>query len=491
MALGKRKREQQELLVATTSLPQSPGHPFYEKLNRLLAEAEFDDYVEGLCRPYYADGVGRPGIPPGVYFRMLLVGYFEGLDSQRAIAWRCSDSRSLQRFLGYSITDPTPEHSSLTVIRQRFPLVVHEQVFAKVLQIAQDKKLLRGRTAAVDSTLIEAEAAMKSIVRRDNGDDWKEYVKKLAAEEGIENPTDEELRKFDQKRKGKKVSNDEWHNPHDPDAKIAKMKDGRTHLAYKTEHAVDLESDLVLAAPVYHADESDTQTLVQTLAMAQANLMLAGSDEEIRDAVADKGYHSNETVTWCQSLGIRTYIPERQSRHGRRWTDKPPEEKAAVYGNRRRVRGKRGKALGRLRSEYTERSFAHTCETGGARRSRLRGLLNVAKRYLMYVAGRNLGVIMRAVFGIGTPKSLQMEGEAFPCAVFAWSAVVRTGLRRLYGILVIYLTHGPDRVASTPVTRAAWEHPFFNGLLEHPSASCCLGVRFKCPLRGRVVFRRA
>ena len=455
MALGKRKRQQQETWVATCDLPQSPGHPFYEKLNGLLAEAGFDDDVEELCRAYYAEGLGRPGIPPGVYFRMLLVGYFEGLDSQRAIAWRCGDSRSLQRFLGYSITDPTPEHSSLTVIRQRLPLVVHEHVFAKVLEIAQDKKLLKGKTPAVDSTLIEAEAAMKSIVHRDNGDDWKEYVKKLAAEEGIENPTDEELRRFDQKRKGKKVSNDEWFNPHDPDAKIARMKDGRTHLAYKTEHAVDLKSDLVLAAPVYPADESDTQTLVQTLATAQANLILAGSDEEIKDVVADKGYHSNETVTWCQSLGIRTYIPERESRHGRRWTDKPEEEKTAVYGNRRRVRGKRGKALGRLRSEYAERSFAHTCETGGARRSRLRGLINVAKRYLMYVAGRNLGVIMRAIFGIGTPKSLQREGAASPCAFFAWLAMLRTALGRLYGQSVIYLPHGPDRIAPTPATRAA------------------------------------
>ncbi len=453
MALGKRKRQQQEAWVATCDLPQSPGHPFYQKLNGLLAEAKFDDYVEELCRSYYADGVGRPGIPPGVYFRMLLVGYFEGLDSQRAIAWRCSDSRSLQRFLGYSITDPTPEHSSLTVIRQRLPLAVHEHVFAKVLEIAEDRKLLHGKMTAVDSTLIEAEAAMKSIVRRDSGDDWKEYVKKLAAAEGIENPTDEELRKFDKKRKGKKVSNDEWHNPHDPDARIAKMKDGRTHLAYKTEHAVDLKSDLVLAAPVYHADESDTQTLVQTLAMAQANLMLAGSDEEIRDAVADKGYHSNESVTWCQSLGIRTYIPERASRNGRRWTDKFPEEKSAVYGNRRRVRGKRGKALGRLRSEYTERSFAHTCETGGARRSRLRGLIKVAKRYLMYVAGRNLGVIMRAIFGIGTPRSLQTQGEASPCAVFAWLTMVPLRLQLVRPDSAMSPTHGSD---SSPHARIGY-----------------------------------
>lgn len=420
MAIGKRKGEQQSLLVATTNLPRSPGHPFYQKLNGLLAESQFDAYVEGLCRPYYAEGVGRPGIAPGVYFRMLFIGYFEGLDSQRAIAWRCSDSRSLQSFLGYSITEPTPEHSSLTVIRQRIPLAIHEQVFAQVLAIAQEKKLLKGKSAAVDSTLIEAEAAMKSIVRRDTGDDWKQYLRKLAIESGMENPTDEDLRKFDQQRKGKKVSNDDWYNPHDPDARIAKMKDGTTHLAYKSEHALDVESDIILAATVYLADAADSATLPKTLAMAQTNLVLSGSEAEIREVAADKGYHSNDTVTWCESVGVRTYIPERANPSGRRWTDKPAEVKSAVYGNRRRVRGKRGKALSRLRSEYTERSFAHVCETGGARRSRLRGLIDVGKRYLMYVAGRNLGVIMRALFNMGTPRSPQTEGKASPCAAWAW-----------------------------------------------------------------------
>jgi hypothetical protein len=293
-------------------------------------------------------------------------------------------------------------------------------VFTRVLAIAQAKKLLKGKSAAVDSTFIEAEAAMKTIVRKGTGEDWKEYLRKLAIESGMENPTDEDLRKFDQKRKGKKVSNDDWHNPHDPDAKIMKMKDGTTHLAYKTEHAVDVESDLILAAAVYAADESDPATLPRTLALAQTNVVLTGSEAEIRDVAADKGYHSNECLTWCDSVGVRTYIPERASRYDRRWTDKTPEEKAAVYKNRRRVRGKRGKALGRLRSEYVERSFAHVCETGGARRSRLRGLVNVFKRYLMYVAGRNLGVIMRALFNMGTPKGLQKGLRACPRALWVW-----------------------------------------------------------------------
>jgi transposase len=410
MALGKRKREQQELWVATSDLPASPGHPFYAKLNGLLAEASFDDYVERLCTPYYADGRGRPGIPPGVYFRMLLIGYFEGLDSQRAIAWRCHDSRSLQTFLGFDITEATPDHSTLTVIRKRLPLAVHEEVFTLVLAIADKKRLFKGKSVAVDSTYIEADAAMKSIVRRDNGDDWKAYLKKLMAEEGIEDPSDEDIRKFDRKRRNKKVPNKEWMSPTDPDARIAKMKDGRTHMAYKTEHAIDLESDLVMAAGVYRADESDTATLSETMILAQAHTILAGSESQIKDAVADKGYHSTDNAVWCEEMGIRTYIPERESRWRRTWIDKPASHKHAVYGNRRRVKGTRGKRLGRLRSEYVERSFAHVCETGGARRSWLHGLEDVTKRYLMYIAGKNLGVIMRALFGMGKPKTLQTEG---------------------------------------------------------------------------------
>lgn len=455
MALGKRKREEQVLWMATSDLPRSPGHPFYQKLNKLLAEAGFDDDVERLSAPYYAQDVGRPGIPPGVYFRMLFVGYFEGLDSQRAIAWRCSDSRSLQSFLGIPLTESTPDHSSLTVIRQRLPLEIHEQVFAKVLRVAQEKKLLKGKTVAVDSTLIEAEAAMRTIVRKDNGDDWKEYLKKLATEAGIENPTDEDLRKFDRNRPNKKVSNEEWVSGTDSDSRIAKMKDGRTHLAYKTEHAVDLPSDLVVAAPVYHANESDTATLSATLTMAQANLMLAGSEVEVREAVADKGYHSTDNVAWCESMGIRTYIPERAAPHGRRWTDKSTDEQSAVYGNRRRVRGKHGKALGRLRGEYTERSFAHVCETGGARRSRLRGLINVAKRYLMYVAGRNLGVIMRRLFGVGTPRSLQGHGAGLPCAIPGWLTMVRLYLQRLWCETGDAIARRPKHIASLQLHRAA------------------------------------
>jgi transposase len=422
MALGKRQPKQQDLWIAAPELPTAPGHPFYHKLNTLLDEAGFDRFVEDLCQPYYADGVGRPSIPPGIYFRMLFIGYFEGIDSQRGIAWRCADSRSLQAFLGYLPTEVTPEHSSLTKVRQRLPEVVHEQVFAFVLQIADSKGLLKGKTVAVDATTLEANAAMKTIRRKDTGDDWKEYLKKLAAEAGIENPTDEELRRFDRQRKNKKVSNDAWTSPTDPDSRIARMKDGTTHLAYKAEHVVDLGSNLVLAAEVYHGDQTDSSTLRDSVTTAQINLTRAGSDTDIEEVAADKGYHKVETLADCADEGLRTYIPGPKRTKERVWTNKPAGWEEAYRGNRRRVRGARSKRLQKQRSEYVERTFAHVCETGGARRSWLRGLVNVSKRYLMQVAGHNLGILMRKLFGVGTPRGLQGSCAALAAVVWALGA---------------------------------------------------------------------
>jgi len=410
MALGKRKREQQGLWVVTTDLPKSPGHPFYRKLNHVLAEANFDTWIEKLCQPYYAAVMGRPSIPPGVYFRMILVGYFEGIGSQRGIAWRCSDSRSLAEFLGVPQNETTPEHSSLSRTHQRLPLEIHEEVFVFVLKIAEDKKLLQGKTVAVDSTTLEANAAMKSIERKDTGENWKAYLTRLAKEEGIENPTDEDLRRFDKKRPDKKVSNEDWQSKTDPDSRIAKMKDGTTHLAYKAEHVVDLGSDMVLSATITPANDGDAETLCESVAQAQLNMQAAGSTTEIKEAVADKGYHKASTLELAMALGWRTYVPEPKRKDRSVWTNKPAELKAAVYANRRRVRGQRNKRLQRLRSEMTERTFAHACETGGARRTWLRGFDRVSKRYLLQVAARNLGLILRKLFGIGTPRSLQGFG---------------------------------------------------------------------------------
>ena len=409
MSMGRRKTEHQpDLWIPTADLPQSAGHAFYDKLNGLLAEAGFDRHVEGLCQEHYADGVGRESIPPGVYFRMLLVGYFEGIDSQRGIAWRCGDSLSLRAFLGVPFGEATPDHSSLTKIRQRLPLDVHEQVFVFVLGVAHEKKLLRGKTVAIDSTTLEANAAMKTIVRKDTGEDYKAYLKRLLAEQGVENPTDEDVRRFDRKRP-KKGSNEEWESPTDPDSRIAKMKDRRTHLAYKAEHTVDLGSEFVLAAAVYTADQADSATLMDSLIQAQVNLMLAGSEQEIEEAVADKGYHKAETLADCERWGTRTYIPE-PKREKRTWVDKPAGWERAVRANRRRIKRNRSKRLQERRSEYVERSFAHVCETGGARRTWLRGLADVTKRYLMQIAGHNLAVLMRKLFGVGKPRTLQGAG---------------------------------------------------------------------------------
>jgi len=430
MGMGRRAGErQQELWIATGALASVPKHVFYDKLNELLDEAGFDRFVEELCEPFYAER-GRDSIPPGRYFRMLFVGYFEELDSQRGIAWRCADSLSLRNFLFLEASQESPDHSSLTRIRERLPLFVHEQVFAFVLEIARQKKLLRGTQVGVDSTTLEANAAMKSIVRRDSGEDWREYLLALAEAEGVEIKNDEDLRRFDKHRKKqgrKKVSNAEWVSPVDEDSRIVKMKDGRTHLGYKAEHVVDLESEYLLSADVVHGTDSDSKTLGCSLVLAQTNLVRAGSAAEIKEVAADKGYHANQTLVDCEALGVRTYIPERET-GPRRWTDKPAETEAAFRNNRRRVRRGKGKRLQRARSELLERSFAHVCETGGARRTWLRGLEKINKRYQIHTAARNLGLLMRDLFGIGKPRVLQdgLEAleEAAAVLLTAWIAQI-------------------------------------------------------------------
>ncbi|AMV35323.1 Transposase DDE domain protein [Pirellula sp. SH-Sr6A] len=413
MALGRRKSvQQQDLFITAEDLPRSVGHVFYTKLNRLLDEAGFDSWIEKLCNPYYSQARGRPGIPPGVYFRMLLVGYFEGIQSQRGIAWRCADSLSIRQFLGLKLTDHSPDHSSLTVIRERLPDTVHESVFEWVLKLASEKKLLGGKTVAVDSTTLEADAAMKSIVRRDTGEDWRSYVIGLMRAEGLvkenEEPSDEEIRRFDKNRKGKKVSNEDWVSSTDPSAKIARMKDGTTHLAYKAEHVVDMKSGMILGAEVTSADNPDSQSLEDSLHKAQIHLNEAGSDTEIQEVAADKGYHSTETLSeLAEHTNYRTYIPEPKLPGGRKWSKYTCQQRQAVLANRRRAKGNKGRKLQRSRSEKVERTFAHLLETGGGRRCRLRGTVKIQKRYFLMTAAYNLGVVMRMLFGVGTSRSLQ------------------------------------------------------------------------------------
>jgi transposase len=414
MALGKRATERQDdLWIVAAQLPRGPGHPFYRRLNQLLAAHGFDAFVEGLCRKFYHDSLGRPGIPPGVYFRMLLVGYFEGLDSERGIAWRCADSRALSHFLGYGPTAETPDHSSLSVIRNRIDLETHDEVFAWALKLLAKEGLLKGKTIGVDATTLEANAAMRSIARKDSGESYQGFLTQLARASGIETPTREDLAKLDRKRKHK-ASNQDWESPHDPDAKIAKMKDGRTHLAHKAEHAVDMDTQAIVAVTLQPADRGDTTSLAETVEAAVANLLDVQNDPTtetrvhqvaMEEVVADKGYHSNATMTELAMMKIRGYVSE-PDRGARNWTEQA-EARRAVYANRRRIRGRRGKRLMRKRGEVIERSFAHCYETGGMRRTHLRGHGNILKRLLAHVAGFNLGLAMRTLFGIGKPRRAQ------------------------------------------------------------------------------------
>lgn len=423
MALGRRKTERQgALFITADDLPKSGGHPFYRRLNGLLKDAGFDRFVEELCRPYYEpEGTrGRPGLPPGVYFRMLLIGYFEGIESQRGIAWRCADSLALREFLGLALNESTPEHSTLGYTRRRLPPDVFRDVFQFVLKLAGAQQLLSGQTVGVDSTTLEANAAMKSIVRKDTGEEWKDYVSRLMREDGViaadETPSDEDVRRFDKGRKDKSVSNEEWVSETDPDARITKMKDGTTHLAYKAEHVVDLATNIIVAAEICPADQGDPQTLVDSVMMAQLHLEQVDESLQIEEVVADKGYHAAATLEHCEALELRTYIPEPQRKHAAKWTDKPADFQRCVLNNRRRVQRPKSKQLQRARSEQCERSFAHVCDTGGQRRTWLRGLIDVTKRYLIAVAGHNLSQIMRKLFGCGKPRQRQDGAAGQPTA---------------------------------------------------------------------------
>jgi transposase len=408
MAMGtRRKRErQQDLWIATREVVQIPGNAFYDRLNQILDEHKFDAKVERLCQKYYKKSpYGRPSMAPGVYFRCLLIGYFEGLDSERGIAWRTADSLSLRKFLGHALDEATPDHSTISRTRRLFWLETHKAVFRWVLKILAEEGLISGRTVSIDATTLEANAALKSIVRQDNGQSYNEYLTELAHAAGIENPTREQLARLDRKRK-KKGSNQEWKSPNDPDARITKMKDGRTHLAHKVEHAVDLTTGALLAMTLQPADQGDTTTIHQTLAAAQA-VAREVNEQGVEEVIADKGYHSGAVLTELHQQETRSYIPEPE-RGRRKWQGEgKTEEQKRTYENRRRVRGKRNKRLQKLRSELTERSFAHLYETGGMRRVHLRGRDNILKRLLVHGAAFNLSLILRETLGVGKPRRLQ------------------------------------------------------------------------------------
>jgi transposase len=422
MAMGTQKQgRQQGFWMATKDVVEPPGNAFYDRLNKILEEHRFDRKVEARCRKFYKKSrYGRPSIAPGVYFRALLIGYFEGLDSERGIAWRVADSLSLRRFLGFALDEQTPDHSTISRTRRLFWLETHQAVFKWIIGILTGEGLIQGQTIAIDATTLEANAAMKSIVRRDNGQGYNDYLIGLAKAAGMENPTREQLARMDRKRK-KKGSNDEWKSPADPDARITKMKDGRTHLAHKAEHAVDLSSGALLAITLEPANEGDTSTVHKTLAEAQAvarEIHALGVEE----LVADKGYHSGEVLKTLHTSGVRSYLPE-PARGKRNWEDKAVEQKR-THENRRRVRGSRGKRLQKIRSELTERTFAHMYETGAMRRVHLQGRQNILKRLLIHGAAFNLSLILRKVLGAGTPKGFgDLHTGLFAALRHTWASL--------------------------------------------------------------------
>ena len=406
--MGTRETDQPPLWIAASDLPASPGHPFYARLNAVLDAHAFDRFAEDQCRSFYAKVMGRPSLPPGQYFRLLLVGYFEGIDAERGIAWRAADSLAVRSFVRLALHEAAPDHTTISRTRRLIDLETHRAVFTWVQQRLVEVGLLKGKTVAIDATTLEANAAMRSIVRRDTAETYQEFLTRLAKASGIETPTREGLARLDRTRT-KKTSNKEWTNPHDPDAKVTKMKDGRTHLAHKAEHAVDLETGAIVAVTVQGADEGDTTTIVDTVTAAVAQIEAAQADvddpQSLEEIITDKGYHSNRIMVELDALGVRSYVAE-PDRGRREWT-KEPQAQASVYANRRRMRGRRGRRLMRQRGERIERSFAHVYDTGGMRRTHLRGHTNILKRVLIHAGGFNLGLVMRQLIGLGTPRGLQ------------------------------------------------------------------------------------
>ena len=416
MAMGRSEGVQDDLMATWAEMPRSPGHAFYDRLQELLQEARFDAFVEEVCKPYYAPRMGAPSLPPGRYFRMHMVGYFEGIDSERGIVWRCADSFSLRDFLRLSNRDKIPDHSWLSRTRSRLPHEAHEKVFGFVLKLVAEHGLVKGERIGVDGSTMEANAALRTIVRRDNGESYRDMLTRMATESGIATPSAEDLARFDRKRKGKTLSNADWKSPTDPEAKIAKMKDGVTHLAYKPEHAVDLDTGVVVAAPIHPADQGDTKTLSPTLEVAARNLGevgLAPNEDEPCVLVADKGYHARDQLKVLDGGVWKTRIAEPEPAKGYlRWHGDEAARRA-VYANRARLKSGVGRETMRRRGELVERSFAHVLDRGGMRRAWLRGRENIHKRYLIHVAGFNLGVLMRALYGQGTPREAAEAAMAF------------------------------------------------------------------------------
>ncbi len=457
----RKKRERQGDLWYGGELPAAPGHPFYKRLSEVLDNAKFDAFCEASCASFYHDKLGRPSLPPGQYFRVMMIGFFEGLDSERGIAWRLADSLTLRQFLSIGLDEKTPDHVTISRTRRLLDGETHQRIFTWVLERLAQGGLIKGKTIGVDSTTLEANAAMKSIVRRDTGESYMAYVKRLAEAEGIEAKDAAALLRMDRKRK-KKTSNEDWKDPSDGDAEITKLKDGRTALAYKGENAVDMETGAIVAVTTHGGAAADTATVEETV--MEAGLAVAGliaektpagtfevHPEAVEEVVADKGYHSNEVMVGMAGMGVRSYVAEPD--RGRRNWDGKEAEKKAVYGNRRRVQGERGKRLQRRRGERVERNFAHQFDSGGLDRLYVRGLENAHKKFLIQATACNLALLMRSTYGSGKPRA-------------AHDRAVEAILTILAGIRALEDLSG-----------TAWDHSHPYHLVLRPSEGLLFGCR--------------
>jgi transposase len=401
----KNKAPQQEIWIATNKLARPAKCAFYSKLDQTLDSFDFAAKVRQACAPAYdQSGTGRPGIDPVVYLKMLMIGFFENLPSERAIATRCADSIAIREFLHYDLTEETPDHSSLSIIRQRLEGPVYEQIFTLVLGALEQHGLLKGKNLGIDSSVMEANASLRGLVNRNTKEAYWEYVKRLAKESGI-NPDDAEaVRRFDRKRP-KKMSNAEWENPDDPDAKIGPKKDGATDMVHKPETVVDLDTGAITSAQVLSGDHADARDASTRIMEAQQTINAARGEKKdlltVRTVTADKGYFQTTELQAIQAEGIKTIISDPVA--NRRLDKLAGEELAAVKAARRSAKSKRGKALLKRRGMHLERAFAHILDCGGMRRATLRGLVNLNKRFKLAAAFYNISQLMRKLFGIGTP----------------------------------------------------------------------------------------
>ena len=400
---------QQEFWIETRRLPQATASTFYRKLDETLDSIGFAAGVREICLPAYADSSrgGRPGIDPAVYFKMLMIGFFENLPSERAIASRCADSLSLRAFLGYGLEEATPDHSSLSVIRGRLGTAIYQVAFELVLQGLRQHGLLKGRNLGIDSSVIEANASLRELVHRNTEEQYWEYVKRLAAEAGID-PTDTKaVRRFDKKREGRKTSNQEWVNPHDRDAKVGVTKHGACDMIYKPEHITDLDTGVIVAAEVRCGDEGDTVGLAERVLAAGEVLARVCEDpmqtKVLTSLTADEGYFAVEEVCCLQGERVRVVIGDPHATK-RKPDNQDPMVRQVLRKARQAVTSKSGKALLRKRGEHLERSFCHVLDHGKHRRATLRGRKNLTKRQLAAAFTHNLSLLMRHLTGHGTAK---------------------------------------------------------------------------------------